>query len=153
QISKECIVAEYGDPFDVMGNQSFRHGSGSNLAKLGVLGPENVKTVEASGTYTLHSALSPTSQPTVLRIPRTESARGISPSWYYLEIRQTGGVFENVSDASTTGVSIREIEEGSTSLLLDANPGTAGFGDAPLSVGETFNGGVVKFKTLSAGGG
>jgi hypothetical protein len=153
QISHECTVSEYGDPFDVMGNQGYRHNSGWNLAKLGILGPENVKTVEASGIYTLHSALSPTSQPTVLRIPRTESAGGFVSSWYYLEIRQTGGVFENVSDASTTGVSIREIEEGSTSLLLDANPGTAGFGDAPLSAGETFNAGVVKIKTLSAGGG
>jgi hypothetical protein len=153
QISNSCTVAEYGDPFDVMGNQSFRHSSGWNLAKLGILGPDNVKTVETSGTYTLHSALNPTSQPTVLRVPRTESAGGFVTSWYYLEIRQTGGVFENVSDASTTGVSIRVTEEGATSLLLDANPGTAGFGDAPLGAGETFNGGVVKFKTLSAGGG
>ena len=153
QISHECTVAEYGDPFDVMGNQGYRHSSGWNLAKLGILAPENVETVEESGTYTLHSALNPTPQPTVLRIPRTESAGGFVSSWYYLEIRQTGGVFENVSDASTSGVSIRVTEEGATSLLLDANPGTATFQDAPLSAGETFNGGPVKFKTLSAGGG
>jgi Bacterial Ig domain/Gametolysin peptidase M11 len=155
QISDECTVTEYGDPFDAMGNQGYRHNSGWNLAKLGVLSPENVETVEESGTYTLHSALHPTSQPTVLRVPRTESAGGFVTSWYYLEIRQTGGIFENVSDASTSGVSIRATEEGSSAetLLLDANPGTAGFQDAPLGVGKTFDGGPVKLKTLSAGGG
>ena len=38
-------------------------------------------------------------------------------------------------------------------MLLDAKPGTATFQDAPLGAGETFDGGPVKIKTLSAGGG
>lgn len=155
QISDECTVTEYGDPFDVMGNQGYRHSNGWSLAKLGILAPENVETVEESGVYTLHSALHPTTEPTVLRVPRRESTGGYVTSWYYLEIRQTGGIFENVSDASTSGVSIRATDEGSSAetLLLDANPATAGFGDAPLGVGETFDGGPVKLKTLSAVGG
>jgi Bacterial Ig domain/Gametolysin peptidase M11 len=155
QISDECTVTEYGDPFDVMGNLGLRHSNGWNLAKLGVLTAENIETVESSGAYTLHSAFNKTSEPTVLRVPRKESSGGAVTSWYYLEIRQTGGVFENVSDASTEGVSIRATAEGGSpeTLLLDANPGTASFYDAPLGVGETFDGGPVKFKTLSAGGG
>jgi Bacterial Ig domain/Gametolysin peptidase M11 len=156
QISDNCSIAEYGDPFDAMGNIAMRHNNGWNLAKLGILSPENVETVESSGTYTLHSALHPTTEPAVLRVPRVrEVSDGSVASWYYLEIRQTGGVFENVSDASTEGVSIRATSESSSAetLLLDANPGSAGFNDAPLKAGETFDGGPVQIRTLSAGAG
>jgi hypothetical protein len=156
QISDTCTISEYGDPFDTMGNTGYRHNSGWNLARLGILGPENVETVTSSGTYSIRSALAPTTEPTVLRIPRTRAASSNTiTSWYYLEIRQTGGTFENVTDASTTGVSIRATAEFQSpeTLLLDANPATASFADAPLKVGETFNGGPVQFKTLSAGSG
>ncbi len=155
QISDECTIAEYGDPFDTMGNIAYRHNNGWSLAKLGVLGPENVETVEASGTYTLHSALHPTTEPTVLRVPRVRGPDGTVASWYYLEIRQTGGVFENVADASTAGVSIRATAAGSSpeTLLLDANPATTTFQDAPLEAGETFDGGPVQIRTVAAGGG
>lgn len=134
-----------------------RHNSGWNLAKLGFLKPENIETIEASGTYSMHSALHPTTEPTVLRIPRARTADGFVTSWYYLEVRESGGVFESVSDATDTGVSIRIAPnpEGYSpeTLLLDANPGTATFQDAPLAAGETFDGGPVQIKTLSAGGG
>jgi hypothetical protein len=156
QISDTCTISEYGDPFDTMGNIGFRHNNGWNLAKLGILGPENVKTITTSGTYSIRSALAPTTEPTVLRVPRTRAVNNNSvSSWYYLEIRQTGGVFENVSDATTTGVSIRATAESQSpeTLLLDANPATATFSDAPLQAGKTFNGGPVQIKTLSAGGG
>jgi Gametolysin peptidase M11 len=155
QISDTCTISEYGDPFDTMGNV-YRHNNGWNLDKLGLFAPENVETVAVSGTYSLRSALTPTTQPTVLRIPRTRAAGDNSiTSWYYLEIRQTGGIFENLSDASMTGVSIRATAEfySPETLLLDANPATASFSDAPLKVGQTFDGGPVQIKTLSAGGG
>lgn len=155
QISDSCTTSEYGDPFDTMGS-GFRHNNGWNLSKLGILGPENVETVTTSGTYSIRSAFSPTTEPTVLRVPRTRAVNNNSiSSWYYLEIRQTGGVFENLSDATTTGVSVRATAEGQSpeTLLLDANPATSTFADAPLKVGETFDGGPVQIKTLSAGGG
>lgn len=154
QISDTCTVAEYGDPFDAMGNIASRHNSGWNLEKLGILTPQNVETVEASGTYSIRSALDPTAEPTVLRVPRTETVGGFVTSWYYLDVREKGGVFENVADASTTGVSIRATAGGSVeTLLLDANPATSGFGDAPLKAGQTFDGGPVRITTLAAGGG
>jgi Bacterial Ig domain/Gametolysin peptidase M11 len=163
QISEDCTITEYGDPFDVMGNIAARHSSGWNLDKLGILAPENIQTVEESGTYTLHSALYQTTEPTVLRIPRKQGVSRVS-SWYYLELRQTGGVFESAPfapfpDPSTEGVSIRVPTEDpflpAETLLLDANPGTATFEDAPLAAGETFEGEPlpVKVKTLSAGAG
>jgi hypothetical protein len=156
QISGNCTISEYGDPFDAMGNTSApRHNSGWNLVKLGILGPENIETVAASGTYSMRSALHQTTEPTIVRIPRERESDGTVTSWYYLEIRQQGGVFENVADASTTGVSIRVAPSNSSAetLLLDANPATATFQDAPLGVGQTFDGGPVRIKTLAAGGG
>lgn len=158
QISDSCTATEYGDPFDVMGNTSTpRHNSGWNLAKLGILKPENIETIETSGTYSMRSALHLTNDPTVLRIPRERAIDGDVTSWYYLEVRESGGVFENVADATDTGVSIRVAPApaglGVETLLLDANPATATFQDAPLATGETFNGGPVRVKTLSAGGG
>jgi len=154
QISDTCTVAEYGDPFDAMGNIAPRHNSGWNLEKLGILTPQNVETVEASGTYSMRSALDPTAEPTVLRVPRTETVGGFVTSWYFLEVREKGGVFENVADASTTGVSIRATTgQSAETLLLDANPTTSSFGDAPLKVGQTFDGGPVRITTLAAGGG
>jgi hypothetical protein len=155
QISDTCTTSEYGDPFDTMGSIGYRHNSGWNLAKLGILGPENVETITASGTYALRAALAPTGEPTVLRIPRTRAPNSTVSSWYYLEIRQSGGIFENLSDASMSGVSIRATAEFASpeTLLLDANPATATFADAPLGVGQTFDGGPVQIKTLSAGNG
>jgi hypothetical protein len=157
QISDNCTVTEYGDPFDAMGSTAARHNSGWNLAQLGFLAPENVETIEASGTYSMRSALHPTAEPTTLRIPRERSLFGGGvTSWYYLEVREQGGVFENVADATMTGVSIRVVnpDESPETLLLDANPSTSTFDDAPLGAGETFDaGGPVQIKTLSAGGG
>jgi hypothetical protein len=155
QIGDTCTTNEYGDPFDAMDSGGLRHNSGWNLAKLGILAPENVETIDTSGVYSMRSALHPTAEPTVLRIPRERALDGSVTSWYYFEVRETGGVFEDVSDASTTGVSIRVTAEGSPAetLLLDANPATSTFEDAPLGAGQTFDGGPVQMTTLSAGGG
>jgi hypothetical protein len=157
QISDNCTTTEYGDPFDAMGSTAARHNNGWNLAKLGILTPENVETIESSGTYSMHSALHPTAEPTVLRIPHERTIDGDVTSWYYLEVREKGGVFENVMDPSMTGVSIRIAPNPSFSpetLLLDANPATTTFEDAPLGAGRTFDaGGPVQITTLSAGGG
>lgn len=155
QISDTCSVTEYGDRFDVMGNTAYRHSNGWNLAKLGFLDPGNVETIGASGNYVLRSALSPSAETTVLRIPRKRDLDGSLASWYYLEIRQTGGVFEDVGDASTTGVSIRATAEATSpeTLLLDMNPGTATFQDAPLAAGRVFDGETARVTTVAAGGG
>jgi Big-like domain-containing protein/gametolysin peptidase M11 len=157
QISDNCTSAEYGDPFDTMGSTAARHSSGWNLDKLGIIAPENVETIESSGTYSMRSALHPTAEPTTLRIPHERGFGGEVTSWYYLEVREQGGVFENVNDATMAGVSIRiapNPDLGPETLLLDANPATATFNDAPLGAGQTFDsGGPVQIKTLSAGGG
>lgn len=154
QISDTCTSDEYGDPFDTMGNIANRHNNSLSLDQLGILLPENVETVTTSGTYALHSALTPTTETTALRVPRELGPTGTALSWYDLEIRQTGGVFENVTDSTTTGVSIRIPNEfGVGTELLDANPSTSSFGDAPLKPGQTFDAGPVQITTVSAGAG
>jgi hypothetical protein len=155
QISDSCATTEYGDPFDTQGNLASRHHNGWNLDRLGILGPGNVESVDSSGTYSVQSALQSTTDPTVLRVPRRRSFGGGVSSWYYLEVREAGGIFENFTDASTSGVSIRVPLQGSAAetVLLDANPSTLTFADAPLGQGKTFEGGPVRITTLAAGGG
>ncbi len=154
QISNSCAVYEYSDPFDVMGNIAPRHSSGWNLLELGILDADNIESAEQSGTYSIRSAFDETDEATILRVPRTRPGAGVS-SWYYLEIRKTGGLFENVTDASTTGVSIRvpRATFAAETVLLDANPATSTFADAPLQEGQVFDAGSVQITTLSAGGG
>jgi hypothetical protein len=157
-ISGSCSVSEYGDPFDVMGNKGTRHSDGWKLYKLGVLSlSENIETV-SSGTHTLKAALTPSPAPEVLRMVRPVSGGPIGAvSYYYLEIRERGGFFENFTDASMSGVSIRAVGVGSgttaETLLIDSTPATSSFFDAPFQVGHTFADGYVHVTVLAAGGG
>jgi hypothetical protein len=156
-ISASCTLNEYNDPFDVMGAHGSRHSHGWNLQRLGVLQASNVQTVTTSGTYSMTSALDSTTDPTTLRIPRTHAAGGAVQDWYYLEIRKSGGVFDNfsLSDWAVKGVSIRVDDDPSQttrSRLLDTHPGGSIY-DAPLQPGETFNDGHISVTTISAGSG
>jgi len=157
-ISSTCSLNEYNDPFDVMGAHGDRHSHGWNLQRLGVLQSSNVRTIDASGIYTMRSALSPTTDATTLRIPRTRNASGQVVDWYYLEIRERGGVFDDfgLDDWVVGGVSIRVNDDPSLttrSRLLDTHPGSAaGIFDAALVPGETFaDGRGLRVTTTSVG--
>jgi hypothetical protein len=151
-ISDSCITIFYGDVFDVMGTQ-MRHSNGAYLDRLGILAPENIETVTASGSYDFHAALHPSLEPTLLRVPRTRDTTGNIVSWYYLEVRQAGGVFENVEDASDRGVSIRVAEHGGETHLIDGTPWSDSRDDAPFPVGRVLSDGAVRISVLSAGNG
>jgi hypothetical protein len=156
-VSSKCQIDEYNDPWDVMGALGSRHNHGWNLQRLGVLQPSNVQTVSASGTYTMTSALSSTTDATTLRIPRTDAANGSVQDWYYLETRKAGGVFDNfsASDWAVRGVTIRvddNPDQLTRSRLLDTHPGGS-ISDAPLRPGETFSDGHVAVTAVSAGAG
>lgn len=149
-ISDDCTTDEYGDPYDVMG-LAYRHSNEWDLNRLGILGPENVKTVTTSATYRLKASLFESSEHTELRIPRAWNSDGEAISWYDLEIRQRGGAFEDVSDPSMSGVSIRvtgDLRSVAHTYLIDADPAT---NSSPLGVGETFEDGSVRITTLSVG--
>jgi Gametolysin peptidase M11 len=157
-ISGNCLLSEYNDPYDVMGAWGSHHNSGWHLQRLGLLQPSNVQTISASGTYSMTSALDPTTQPTTLRVPRTYAPGGAIVDWYYLEIREPGGVFESdfsASDPFATGVSLRVVDDPAVttrSRLLDNTPGGSIL-DAPLAVGKTFSDGKISVTTVSAGAG
>ncbi|MGV1047542.1 MAG: hypothetical protein ACOYD4_03325 [Solirubrobacterales bacterium] len=156
-ISDSCTTSEYGDPFDVMGNLGMRHSSAWNLRLFGLvsLADGSIETVSSDGTYTLQATLNPSPEPHVLRLARADSPPGFPLGWYYLEIRQRGGLFEEFDDATMTGVSIRLVTEGppTETRLIDNNPATPSFFDAPLRVGHTFSDGNVHITALSAGAG
>jgi hypothetical protein len=157
-LSGNCTVNEYNDPFDNMGAYGDRHSHGWHLRRLGVLDALNVQTITAPGTYSMTSALEPTTQPTTLRIPRARGANGSVLDWYYLEIRERGGVFDDFSPADPVlgGVSIRVNDDpawSTRSKLLDAHPGAGGIANAPLAPGESFSDGRVGVTTVSAGAG
>jgi hypothetical protein len=157
-LSGTCAVNEYNDPFDNMGGYGDRHSHGWNLERLGVLQPSNVQTITAPGAYSMSSALRATSQPTTLRIPRMRDSAGRVLDWYYLEVRERGGVFDDFapSDPVLSGVSIRVDDDPAASTrskLLDTHPGTGGIADAPLAPGESFSDGRVGVRTIAAGAG
>jgi hypothetical protein len=132
-------VAEYGDPFDTMGNQRAAHFNATQKYYLGWFSATQTKT-HSSGTHTytlapieigggvLYGVQIPTSNPN-----RT----------YWLEYRQPLGAFDNFAFPDN-GVQVRveypfEASSGSDDTeILDMTPGTATFNDAALLVGQQF---------------
>jgi hypothetical protein len=161
-ISSTCTSGEYGDPYDVMGNSASNHNNSWHLEKLGTLGAGNVKTITTSGTYTLASARDQDPDAVQsIRIPRRRDAGGAVLDYYYLEVREAGGLFETFSyfyDVyGKDGVSIRLNPDPVTmtqSNLIDTTPGSDWWHyDAPLAAGKTFSDGSVSVTTDSVADG
>lgn len=137
--ASNCTSSEYGDPFSIMGSSSTRHTHSQQLASMGWISGGDLQTITSAGTYQIGAAEDASSSaPRGVRI-----ARG-SGKYFYLELRQPfGSYFDNFgsSDPVVNGVSIRLSSDWTTiiqSQLLDTNPGTTTFSDAPLAVGQTF---------------
>jgi Gametolysin peptidase M11 len=132
-----CTLGEYGDPYSIMGGSSRYHQTNFSHGNFGWLLDANSLTVTSSGDYTLAPAPVQSSNAIALRIPRT------STSWLDLEFRQPyGSEFETFAATSpvATGVTIRITEaytSSTQSQLVDANPATPSFIDAPLAAGMT----------------
>jgi RTX calcium-binding nonapeptide repeat (4 copies)/Gametolysin peptidase M11 len=137
-LSESCTHEEYGDPFDIMGGGA-RHTSTWNKARLGWLSPSNLATATASGTYTLTAQEELSADVQLLRIPWGETEL-----FYYLELRQPFGTFFDnfgAADPAVNGISLRlapDYRSADRSSLIDTNPETPGFEDAPLAIGRTF---------------
>lgn len=132
-----CALGEYGDPYSVMGGASRYHPTTFSRGNFGWLLNENSQIVTASGDFTLAPAEVWGVQVTTIRVPRTDT------SWFALEFRQPYGTeFERMAATSpvATGVTIRitgAALEPVQSQLVDANPATTSFIDAPLAAGQT----------------
>jgi chitodextrinase len=133
-----CTSSEYGDPFDIMGNSSWRHEDNFHLAQLGFFGSSDKQDVTTGGQYSLGVVDQSTSTPKVLRV-----ARGATGWYFYLEYRQPYGTyFDNFSssDPAVNGVTIRmgyDYSSMTQSQLLDTTPGTSSYSDSSLGVGRS----------------
>jgi hypothetical protein len=136
-VGGNCWLAEYGDPFDIMGRGE-RHTSNWNKARLGWLGGSNRLDVTTSGTHALAAQEALTSDVQLLRIPRGDGL------YYHVELRQPfGSFFDNfaIADPAVRGVTVRlapDYANTAQSQLIDTTPTTQTFEDAPLTVGRTF---------------
>jgi hypothetical protein len=134
--STACTLSEYGDPYDVMG-LSDRHYAAFRKAEAGFIPATGLTTVAQTGTYRIGSS---STQPGSgsLRVQR-----GTGPDFWYFDLRSPSGSFENVaaSDPSVTGVTVRlagDYRTGARTRLIDANPSTATFTDAPFKPAQGF---------------
>lgn len=134
--SSNCTADEYGDPFDVMGYGGERHMQSWHRKQLGFLTTADQQTVTLNGRYAVSTAEIEGGSPRILRVTRP------SGKYYYLELRQPYGLFDNFTStaAAVTGVMIRVAPDTKVtqSELIDAHPETSTFSDAPLKPGETF---------------
>lgn len=150
-ISKICSINEYGDVFDTMGPAWLhRHFNNSKKALLNFLPTSQIATVQTTGLYSLYPAnipyISSSSPYRAIEIPiGSDNADGSTLS-YYLEYRKPYGIFDNflATDPAVNGVFVRIVKKfnyygQSRSYLIDTNPQTATFEDAPLLPGSTFN--------------
>jgi hypothetical protein len=133
----DCSTSEYGDPYTVMGQASHYEHTNYSRGNFGWLEATNTLTVTTTGDYALEATETPgTNVVRALRMARTSS------SYLMLELRGPSDPFDTFATTApaVTGVSVR-ITSGysvrTQSQLVDANPSTTSFLDAPLSAGQT----------------
>ena len=148
-IGGACSVAEYGDPWDTMGNQRAMHFNAAQKSLLNWIPASSVHThTSGSASYTLSPLETAGGAIYAVKIPTTNASRT-----YWLEFRQPIGFDAPLSAYPNNGVQVRvsspfEWSSGADDTeIVDMTPGSAGgFGDAALVVGQSYmdsaNGGV-----------
>jgi len=129
-LSSGCGVAEYGDPYDTMGNKAMMHYDSNQKAKLGWLASSAVAThTGGTSNYTLYPFEASGGTTYAVKIAAASSRT------YWLEYRQPLGF-----DASSTGgVQFRVAAPfASSSGSDDTQIFNSGFGMAGLPVGSTY---------------
>jgi len=140
-IGGTCTSSEYGDPFDVMGNQRAMHFNAAQKSALGWFAASAVKTHSTgSATYTLSPIESAGGSTYAVKIP------ALAKRTYWLEYRQPIGIDAGLSSFATNGVQVRvaaPFEQlcgscADDTEFLDMTPATSAFTDGALTVGNTF---------------
>jgi hypothetical protein len=139
-IGGSCSVAEYGDPFDVMGNIRTMHFNAMQKSKLNWIPVTSVQT-QASGTatYTLSPIESPGQTTYAVKIPASATRT------YWIEFRQPIGFDSALSGLPNLGAEVRvaspfEWSSGADDTeFLDMTPATANsFSDGTLLAGQSY---------------
>ncbi|MEP6658154.1 MAG: hypothetical protein ABJC33_13015, partial [Betaproteobacteria bacterium] len=143
-IGGSCSVSEYGDPFDIMGNQSAMHVNAAQKLDLGWIAAGTVATYgTGTATYVLNPIENAGGSLYAVKIAAAANRT------YWLEYRQPIGFDAALSSFPNNGAQIRVASPFETlctgcdsfsddTELLDMTPGTASFTDAALVVGQTF---------------
>jgi hypothetical protein len=143
-IGGSCGVAEYGDPWDTMGNQRAMHFNAYQKSEISFIASSALKT-HSSGTasYTLTPLEQSGGALYGVLVPTANTNRT-----YVLEFRQPIGFDAALSSYPNLGAQIRVVNpfEWSSGAddteILDMTPGSAsGFLDSALTVGNTYNDG------------
>jgi hypothetical protein len=145
-IGGSCSVAEYGDPFDTMGNQHAMHFNARQKSILNWIPAASVKThTSGSASYTLTPIETAGGSTYAIKIPTSSSSRT-----YWIEYRQPLG-FDSPSNPAANfswpnnGAQIRvsspfEFSAGSddTEIVDMATVTPGNFADAALLVGQNY---------------
>ncbi len=161
-IATNCPLArpEYGDPWDIMGNQSSRHVNAWQKNDLGWV-PDSAVATHAGGTavYTLSPLTSPGGSLYAVQVPAAVHRT------YWLEYRQATGFDAGLPANATNGVIVHlgglmhqpdRSEYGCwDTCFLDMAPSTSTMTDGALQVGSAFTDALtgVTITALSKGAG
>ncbi|MEO8485671.1 MAG: NEW3 domain-containing protein [Betaproteobacteria bacterium] len=160
-----CTASEYGDVFDLMGNNVGGHYSAYQKERLGWLDDgisppiTTVPAVAGTATFDIAPLEDPRNgQPRALKIPRT-SACGVATEWFYVEARKAKGFDAFLAGNANVqgGVLVHAVADGvaDSGYLLDMTPSTGAWSDAALTAGKSFTDPVsgVKIAPVSVGSG
>ena len=135
-----CSVAEYGDPYVMMGNQRAGHFNANQKNILGYI-PGGVSTHSSgTATYTLGPIESPGQPKYAVQVPTSNAKRT-----YWVEFRQSIGFDAGFPNITALGAQLRlgggtfETSSGSDDTqYLDLSP-NGNFTDTALLAGQTFS--------------
>ncbi len=129
-----CVVYEYGDGYNIMGNARPFHFNGPHKEYVGWFEPNNIQTVTSSGTYILEPIETQTANLKVLKIQR------YAWDYMYIEYRQPIGY-------DTLNITVGDIYQGALlhsllspnkTALLDPTPLDNSTSTITLTVGSSF---------------
>jgi len=136
-IGGPCTRSEYGDPYEIMGNQRAMHFSAEHKVDLAYLPPSSVVTHSSgTATYTLSPIESPGGATYVVKVVG-------SGRTYWIEHREAVG-FDSALSGNTNMLNGAWIhltwpnDYSCFTCALDMTPATSGFTDGALDVGSTF---------------
>ena len=136
-----CTSAEYGDPFDVMGNQRAMHFNSAQKSRLNWIPAGTVAThTTGTSTYTLTPLETAGAARYAVKIPAAPNRT------YWVEFRQPIGFDSGLSAYPNNGAQIRVASPfeslcggcGDDTEFLDMTPATSAFTDGTLVAGQTY---------------
>lgn len=144
-IGSNCVVSEYGDVMDMMGNPpNNAHYNTFQKEQIGWLNygtSPPIATVSVNGVYAVDPAETGGPTATALKIVKSTDSNGFK-TWYYIEVRRPVGFDSFLSSNANVmgGVLMHTGTQSSpnSSYLLDMTPATSSWSDPALVVGQSF---------------